>query len=624
MKYEEYIDKIVESIFKLNKHSFILLSIFVLGFILRLIAAINLSVSADDMHHVTHAINFLSAGRLEVYDQSAGLWHAFTSIIYSIFGFTQFSSRFAALFFGSFTIIVIYFLSNEFFDKKVSLISAFLLAIAPFHIKNTMAEMDTMAMFFAFAGILFFIRALKKEKPFLFSVSGIFLGLAIYTKVYPLLFIPSLLLYFVYFNKKNNKKINSFHMKSIFIFLLCIFIFTIPALTHNYLLYKDKGFMDLQFTRTLGLGKNVSEKYYGWDAQFNAKNSWKGLVFGDTKHIASGTPLLIGAINFIKNGDPLNFFLGIMSIILILFYKKEYRHYLIFSFLAILFVLPFLASIILLPKHYLFLELLLVPISGFFVSSISNTNLKYKIPLKIILPIILIFSLILLGGIDNAPFYSKSHIAQMIEFKNEEIPQNALVVADSRIYRGRINWVFQGRPYLEASDFISFIQQQDSLNGRKIPITTYFFECAIDDCGWGTIKAQPEFNATMESLVKSFSAGELAAQFYEPDEEKPSYPFSQDKKLIVNVYKASIQLNENVIPIASQPKSWFLYNIGYLPKETQFDSYITYNNLDLFLDKFAHLLVYLAVFLAIISPIFILYQLKNEVKNENINNNTGL
>src|SRR3989338_10082511 len=139
---DEVIGKVIDRIFETPKNLAYLLAIFVLGFVLRLIAAINLSVSADDMHFVTHAINFFSAGRLETYDQSSGLWFAFTSIMYKFFLYSQLGSRIAALVFGSLSIFLIYLLSKEFFDEKTSLISAFLLAIAPFHIKLTIAEQD--------------------------------------------------------------------------------------------------------------------------------------------------------------------------------------------------------------------------------------------------------------------------------------------------------------------------------------------------------------------------------------------------------------------------------------------------------------------------------------------------
>jgi hypothetical protein len=95
-KFDRFIEKILDH---KSPHLYLVL-IFLLAFILRLIAAINLSVSADDMHFVTHAINFISTGRLVTYDQSAGLWFAFTSFMYSLFGITQLASRLAALIFG--------------------------------------------------------------------------------------------------------------------------------------------------------------------------------------------------------------------------------------------------------------------------------------------------------------------------------------------------------------------------------------------------------------------------------------------------------------------------------------------------------------------------------------------
>ena len=201
MEKQKTLDKLIDNLFSMKKITFYLILIFLLGFIIRLIAAINLSVSADDMHFVTHAINFFSADRLITYDQSSGLWFAFTSIIYNIFGLTQLTSRLAALIFGSFSILVLYLLTREFFNEKISLIAAFLLAIAPFHIKYTVAEMDVMAMFFVLLGMFLFIRALKSDKLRYFVISGIFIGLAIYTKVYPLLFIPSLLLFFIYYKR---------------------------------------------------------------------------------------------------------------------------------------------------------------------------------------------------------------------------------------------------------------------------------------------------------------------------------------------------------------------------------------------------------------------------------------
>src|SRR3989338_2857437 len=125
MSVEKHLGLFIDKIFSLSKEKLYLLGILFLGIFMRFIAARNLSDSADSMHFVTHAINFLSAGRLTTYDQSAGLWHALTSIFYNLFGTTHFASVLASFIFGSASIIAIYLLAKEFFSSKVSLLAAF-------------------------------------------------------------------------------------------------------------------------------------------------------------------------------------------------------------------------------------------------------------------------------------------------------------------------------------------------------------------------------------------------------------------------------------------------------------------------------------------------------------------
>ncbi len=612
----DILSKIIDSIFNLSRTNIYLIAIFALAFILRLIAAINLGVSADDMHFVTHAINFLSADKLVTWSDSSGLWHLFTDLMYKIFGLTQLGSRIAALIFGSFSIFVIYLLSREFFDEKISLTAAFLLAIAPFHIKLTIAEMDVMAMFFVLLGMLLFIRGLKTNKTAQFALSGLFIGLAIYTKVYPILFIPSLLLYGIYCKKKSKMDVaTKENAKKIFIFLLFIFIFTIPALTHNYLLYKDKGFLDLQFTRTFGLGRDISAQYYSWDHQFNAKNDWGGLVFGNSTNSGSPLPTLLQATEYIRVGDPINFYLGIIGLLILILYRnweKSNRQYVWFFLLSILFVLPFLASIILLPKHYVFLEILMAPLSAVAINRFNQRFFKsHEKSIKIILILIMIISLVFLSLPNkntNTHFYGKSAVAQVIDFK-ENIPKDSIVVGDSRIYRGQIHWMLQGRPYLEGSDFIEIIKQQENLPGDYVSMNVYYVECVKDDCGWGGIENQQEFNATMEALTSFFkSQGNFIKSVNEPDRFSSYYPFQEKNKIdTFNIYSARVQLKSSVLALASEPKEWFLYKIGYYPLEKNFDYYTTSNFIDYLLDKIAHLIVSLAIFFAIGSTLYVLY-----------------
>src|SRR3989344_1108239 len=609
---KDLVSKVVDGLFSIKRRTLYLIIILLFGFVLRLIAANNLRVYADDMHFVTHAINFISSNKLVTYDQSSGLWFQFTDLMYNIFGISQVTSRMAALLFGTMTILVIYLFTKEFFSENVALISALLLSIAPFHIRNTSAEMDVMTMFFVLMGMLLFVRAIKKEKVGLFLMGGIFIGLAVYTKVYPLLFIPSLLIFFIYSKKKLKEKIiTKKNLKLIVIFLFSIFMFTVPAITHNYLLYKDKGFLDLQFTRVLGLGKDVSAQYYSWDSQFEAKNSWKGLIFGDTKHVASGEPLLLTAINFIRIGDPVSFYLGLIGVVLILFRRKKDNNYLLFTLLSVLFVLPFLASIILLSKHYIFLEIFLIPLGAVSIDSFStkiNKGGSQKYTKYLV--ILLIFSSIILLGITNngrqSYFYGKSDVAQIIEFKNEKIPESSIIIVDGRIYRGRTNWIGVGRPYLEAADFIQFLNKQEELPGEKSTLDIYYIECAFDDCGWGTVKDQPGLNESMESLTNFFKQnGQVVGRISEPNGQENYFPGSANKINTINIYNAKLNVKSVLFSVASQPKEWFLYTIGYNPVYDQFDYYEVHGWSDRLLEMVAHAVARLALILSLASLVYL-------------------
>jgi 4-amino-4-deoxy-L-arabinose transferase-like glycosyltransferase len=614
-KNQGLIDKLIDKVFSIHENTKYLLLIFLFGFLLRIVAAINLGVSADDMHFVTHAINFLSSNKLTVYDQSSGLWYLFTDLMYRLFGTTQLASRMAALLFGSFSIFLIYLLSKEFFNEKVSLIAAFLLAISPFSIKYTVAEMDLMAMFFVLFSMLFFVKALKSSKNYQYVLSGIFIGMAIYTKVYPLLFIPSMLFYFIYFKYTSKEKVlTKKHFKFIFLFLFFAFLFCIPALTHNYVLYSQKGFLDLQFTRSLGLGKNISEQYYGWDFQFNAKNSWSGLFFGDTNHVGSGQPLLLAAVLYVFRSDPVVFIFGILGLWFLINSKnKLHKDYFVFFLLSILFILPFLASIILLPKHYIFLELLLIPSASFFIFSILIKKIRVKNISKIILILILLTSLIYLG-LSSTPtmkhFYGKSDIAQIMEFKQNKIPENSLIIGDSRFYRGRIHWSLNGRPYLEGVEFLNLLSKQDQLPGEVQSINVYFVECVMDDCGWGGINEQPELNQSMENLVSSFkNTGNLEKEIYSPSKSKNYFPFLFNENIehSANIYSTQIQMKSSIVFLANQSKDWFLYPIGYPPEKPTFDAIYPDRSIDSFLISLSRFIISIALVLSVFSLIFVIY-----------------
>ncbi len=612
--YDKLVDNTLDVFFGENKLRLYLILIFIVGFVLRLIAALNLSVSADDMHFSVHAINFLKSDKLVTYDQSSGLWYSVSDVFYSLFGISQLTSRLAALIFGSLSIIVLYLLIKELFDERAGLIGALLLAVSPFHIKYTISEMDVMAVFFVFFGMYLFIKGLKDEKKNLYLFSGISLGLAIFTKVYALLFIPVFVSYYFYFiHKKQKKFIDNSSLKKLFLFLVVTFIFCVPSLTHNYLLYKDKGFMDLIYTNALGYGREKAAQYYSWDTGWGHGADWKGFFFGKSIHLG-GDPLpsSIYALKIIWNGDPVIFLLGIFGIFYC-FIKKR-REYLVILALTLIFVFAYLAARILLAKHYIFLLFLFIPPAGFMLSQlffmIKNKVVSFR--LRYLLIIIIIINLIILGfktPVNLTPFYTSSEISQLMKFKEDKIPHSGLIVADSRIYRGQIHWALQGRDYMESA-YLPTVLEKSKETGKSMSIETYYIECVNEDCGWGTIKDQPEFNSTMEKITEFFATqGKLQTEIYSATFEPYYFPFIFKKASPhFRIYKITLPIDPSVLGFLSNQRTWFLYPIGYDESiQPIFDKYSVNGLFDSLINKIAHLILSISLILAFLSILFMFY-----------------
>ena len=289
----------------------------------------------------------------------------------------------------------------------------------------------------------------------------------------------------------------------------------------------------------------------------------------------------------------------------------------------ILFIFPYLATIILLPKHYTFMPILLTPLAASFIINICenynrkkrNQENKNSLRLRYLAIAILIFSVIYLGFAPESTMqhvYGKSSTVQFIDFKNNNINNADLIVLDSRIYRGRINWMAYGKPYLEGIDFIEIVNNQDQIPGNYIPIKVYYVECVVDDCGWGTVKDQPEFNQSMEQLTEFFRTnGSLIKSIEEPYKKMPYYPIIYENNRVndINIYYKIIYLKPQTLLLAVQPKNWFHYNIGHFPKGGEFDDYSVRSLFDRILDKFAHLIIYISIILAFLSVIFLIYLL---------------
>ena len=100
---KNYLDKILDVFF--NKAKLTVLGFFVLGFILRLVAARNMGVSPDNANQALTPVGIFHSGKLVIWAQSTALWYYIEGVFYNLFGPTTIVSRFATLLFGSFLII---------------------------------------------------------------------------------------------------------------------------------------------------------------------------------------------------------------------------------------------------------------------------------------------------------------------------------------------------------------------------------------------------------------------------------------------------------------------------------------------------------------------------------------
>ena len=243
----------------MNK-KFLIAGIILLAFFLRFykIASIPPSLNWDEVSIGYNSYSILETGRdewgkafplhfrafgeyklpMQIYLSIPGIW---------IFGLNEIGVRITPVIYGTLTVLLTYFLSLQIFkNRKVSLISALLLAISPWHIQLTRASLESsLAMGLVVGGLLFFLKGLKNNS-YLY-VSAILFGFSIYTynaeRVFTPLFIAFLALLYrkrLFSGKTIKKTLFAGFIFLIFVFRLIPTLFNDEAQSR----YKLVSFVD--------------------------------------------------------------------------------------------------------------------------------------------------------------------------------------------------------------------------------------------------------------------------------------------------------------------------------------------------------------------------------------------
>ncbi len=583
-KETDLISKTVDFIFS-NKALVLICAILLFGIFLRYMAAIGVEPNADEMVHGPHVSGIISSGVIGRVWQSI-LWSYMTDLFQIAFGITMFTTRILSFIFGSLTILLVYLISKELFNnRKIALISAFLLAISPFHIVYTSIEMDVPVIFFILLASLFFIKGIKLNGKIPVSCA-ILLGIATLIKTLALFFVPVFIIGYLMYHKR--KLISIPHAKEIIKFGLIILLIFSPILIHNYLWYSDSKMVDAYFAQYFDVGK--SREVFSGIQGIN-----QGFKIGE---------LFTGSLEIIKyyfKIDLLNLLLGLSGLLLFLYKKEKFsKFFLLFQ------VIPFSLLVYTnrLPTHFSIFPPIFAIYSAaliyFLVEKYSKKINPYKI-FAIILCIIAIFNLFTLW-----PYIrTESAVSSMKSYANNFEP-DSIVIADSRIYRGRIAWMFFDKHYIESSYLNQLFESNQQMPGNNVGYKVYLVECVVDDCGWGTV--DKEMNESVEQTIGSIKQNmrlDKSIIGRKGNLDTPENYF--------NVYSANVELKPGVISLIDSTHNWFYYPPRYTPKNQILDNYNVNGTINNLLFLIAKLIIWVSLIIALICIVLPFKILKSEL-----------
>lgn len=574
---KSWYDRAIDFAFSSDPRRYLILFL-VLGFVLRLIVANNVAPLADEMIHGTNAINIISSGVINAQNE-APAWLYLTDIFYRIFGVHSFSARFLSILFGTLTILVVYLLGKQLFNEKIGLTAAFLMAISAYYIRYTLMEMDQAMMFFVLLALYYFLKEIEAHKKIPY-ISGILMGIALLIKPITLPFIVSFgVCFFIALYKSGNRA--TFFSKNkirICYVLLTLFLFATPILSYNYILYHQKGITDVIFSRFLGINQDIYAGLQGYDKSF---------VLSEV--VSLGIPALFNAYWSL---DPAIFILGLLGLVLLITTTKYRKARILLWFNLV--PLIFLLGTSLLQTHLSVFVPTFCLLAAFFIVSTtdyfsSGQNMK-KLMYGLLILVLIVNMYLLLPNLT-----SKAAMFKLRDYSINNIGTNDLVVVDSRVYRGRIAWTLNDKAYLESTNLEELLTLNENLSGAKIPTIIYFIECVSDDCGWGTIKDQQEFNKSMEGIVDLFkqSSQEIVTfnggGGYDEETGKPT----------LRVYKGMISLNPSVLQAVYSTHDWFYYPVRW-EKADWYDKYVPEGFFQTVFNLIGKLFLWLAIILSFV------------------------
>lgn len=557
---------------KLSKTAVMVLGIFFLAFSLRTLSSFYLDVGTDEMIYSLIPYNIISAHRLSTVEQSP-LYFYLVDIGYRLFGgLHAFSLRFTSILFGALTAIVVFLLSRDIFgSRRAALLSAFFFALSGYALFHS-TEMDMVAYFFVFLSFWLLGKSFLSDSISLSSISlnstsskYIYLAtasfaLAVLNKVTVALFLPALLLQYWFLHQKNSEKItesfqNIFSHSSLRRILLVLGIFLLllfPWFAYNYLLYQDKGVTDYYVSNILGIGETVHQGLQNkpWSfARLQENSAIKLQKFWQFDALL----LVLGVLGIIWSMSRWRNQRNVQEI------KRETTVVLLCAL-----IIPFfyLAGQTGSGNHYLFVSVILSIFAGGAADHLGNIlqerkSWQWGIPLLVLGA--LLFTGLLLTTLPEER--SNSITLELRDYTRENIPENAVVVLDPRIYNGIHAWVFHDRHYIEGTQFFQVLQMKKEGMPREVEVPLFYIACGPgSNCGW-----KPE------DFTRITPVGEEVTSFFQERTKKISEVHGGQHTF--HIYQGAISLPESTFATIDRTHIFWFYPVGWKYPELAIDSY---------------------------------------------------
>ncbi len=567
------------------------LVLMIVGFILRLVAALNQGDLADDMLYASQSAGIIKSGIISTHSNPP-LFAYLTDFAYTLFGYTTLMSRLWPLIAGTLLILLVFLIVRKLFDKKIAFFAALFATFSNFLIKMTFTEASLVVFFLSFFGIYLGMIYLEKNKFVYLVLSAVLFGLATLVKYNAPFFIFAFLVFACIYKKRRNETIfNKKNIRHLIIFFLIILVFALPFLSFNYLLYKDKGIVDVYFSRIFKLEK-TQQIYSGLAGQ--------------------GTTFFDNALNLGNYGnlwivwltDPLIFIFSVIGLMIWVRRKEKEPLYFVLLLLLIPFILQTGGST--LPKHFAFMHILMVIPAGYLLS-MTYSKLNGKFLKFLLLVLVLGIMVFYLGASYGTPgsYMHKSATSSLKSYISGNVGNNDLIIFDPRIYTAKSFWLATDNHFLLGQHFAEFYNYDKNLSGAKSNVKIHIIECISDDCGWGPA-AIKQINESAEALISSLKIG--ARNVKQIKSYRTSWNEFLDSKeaLEYGVYTLELPMDSRLVEQTDKLNAFYFVPYMYKNMENYLFDYNT-SGMGSMLQSLSRLIIWAAIILMIFILIAIFF-----------------